>query len=80
VGVKVIKARAEFVEGHEPEIIDVGWCTMGEIVPHEYYLLVEAFAEVAMDIDSPPPTRDEFRAICDEHDSVEDIVAALEAL
>lgn len=83
VGVKVIKARAEFVEDHEPDIIgpvEGHWCTVGEIVPHEYYLLVEAFAEVTMDIDTPPPTRDEFRAICDDHDSVEDIVAALEAL
>ncbi|MBW2262504.1 MAG: hypothetical protein JRG91_11070 [Deltaproteobacteria bacterium] len=82
VGVKVIKAHAEFVEGREPDVLGTvgeSWCTIGEIVPHEYYLLVEAFAEIAMPMDAPPPTRDEFRAICDAHDNVEDIVTALEA-
>jgi hypothetical protein len=26
----------------------------------------------------PPPTREEFRAICDQYDNAEDIVSALE--
>jgi hypothetical protein len=83
VGVKVIKAHAEFVEGHEPDVLGpVGesWCSVGEIVGHDYYMLVEAFAEVAIPSDSAPPTRAELRAICDEHESVRDIVSALEAL
>jgi hypothetical protein len=56
------------------------FCELGTFVPHGYYMLVEAFAEVAISSDTPPPTREEFRAICDEHESVEDIVAALETL
>lgn len=83
VGVKVIKAHTEFVEGYEPDVIGpVGdsWCTVGEFVGHDYYMLVEAFAEVAISSDSAPPTREEFRAVCDEHESVSGIVTALEAL
>jgi len=82
VGVKVIKASAEFYPGREPEVqgTPIGWCTIGEFVPHSYYMLVEAFAEVAIPSTTPPPTRDELRAICDAHDNVDDIVSALEAL
>lgn len=81
-GVRAIKARAEFVEGYEPR--DVGpapgsSCEVGDFVPMEYYLVVEAFAEVRIPFTTPPPTRDEFRAICDAYDTVEEIVAALEA-
>lgn len=81
-GVRAIKARAEFVEGYEPRDVRPvdGDCEAGDIVPMEYYLVVEAFAEVRIPSTTPPPTRDEFRAICDAYDTVEEIVAALEAL
>ncbi|MBN1770594.1 MAG: hypothetical protein JXB32_04975 [Deltaproteobacteria bacterium] len=82
-GVRVVKARAEFVEGYEPkDVMSAGdtYCEVAEIVPMEYYLVIESFAEVRIPYTTPPPTRDEFRAICDAHDTVEEIVAALEAL
>lgn len=80
-GVRALKARAEFVEGHGPrDVRPLGYCEAGDLVPMEYYLVVEAFAEVRIPYTTPPPTRDEFRAICDAHDTVEEIVAALEAL
>ena len=82
-GVRAIKARAEFVEGHGPRDVQPApgsYCEVGEIVPMEYYLVIESFAEVRIPYTTPPPTRDEFRAICDAHDTLEEIVAALEAL
>ncbi|MBW2261166.1 MAG: hypothetical protein JRG91_04265 [Deltaproteobacteria bacterium] len=79
LGVKVIKARAEFVDGWGPRDIS-GWCELRDILPHSYYLVVEQFAEVRIREDVAPPTREEFRQICDAHESTEDIVAALEAL
>jgi hypothetical protein len=82
-GVRVIKARAEFVEGYEPRDVVSGPasdCEVDRIVPMEYYLVIEAFAEVRIPYTTPPPTREEFRALCDAYDTVAEIVTALEAL
>ncbi len=81
IGVKAIKAKAEFVEGFEPRDIESdGYCWTGEFAPREYFLLTEAFAEVRLPSSAPPPTRDELREICDKNDSVDEIVSALEDL
>ncbi len=81
LGVKVIRISAEFVEDFEPEIISTGnlehYCEVVGMEEHHYYLLVEQMEEVRFS--GPPPTRDEFRVICDQHDKAEDIVAALQA-
>lgn len=74
VGVKVFRVRAEFYPGYEPEIVD-GWCTVKEFVPFEPYLLMEQMVEVKRI--GPPLTRDELRDVCDAHDTVEAITAAL---
>ncbi len=74
-GVGAIQIRAEFVEGFEPEVVHSG-CPVEEIIPRDYFLLVERMEEVRFA--GPPPTRDEFRAVCDRHDNVEDIIADLE--
>ncbi len=79
LGVKAVRARAEFVEGREPEIVSSGHCTVRGFDPHDYWLLVEAFAQVELPLSTPPPTRDELRAVCDASDTVEEIVAALES-
>jgi hypothetical protein len=55
-------------------------CTVGAFVPHTYYLLMEQMQEVRIPEDVPPPTRDELRQICDEHESAEAIVEALAGL
>jgi len=78
IGVKVLKSNVEFVKGSEPRDI-VSACWTKEIKDHNYYLLAEQFAEITLPGDVPPPTRDEFRAACDEHDNAKDIEAALSA-
>lgn len=76
LGVKVVKASAEWVKEYEPEIQNPEM--IKEMKPHKYYLLIEASAEVRRPIDDPPLTRDQFRAICDKYDSVDELVKALE--
>lgn len=78
LGVKAVKAKAEFVEGYEPRDIASEHCWTGQFASREYFLLVEAFAEVRLPSSASPPTRDELREICDEHDSALEIVSALE--
>ena len=78
VGVQVVKARAEFVAGHEPLVTPTD-CWTGKMVPHTYVLLSEVSVEVSLPATQPPPTRDELRAICDAHVSKDDILKALES-
>ncbi len=85
-GVKVLKISANFVEGFEPQVLgatsEEGWgdCAVGDIVPHEYYLLMEQMQEVRIPDTTPPPTRKKFRQICDEHQTAEAIITTLEGL
>ena len=76
LGVKAIRVYTEFVEGYEPEVADEGICIVKDIIPHDYVMLVEHMEEVRFS--GPPPTREEFRAICDRYDNAADIVSALE--
>jgi hypothetical protein len=76
LGITAVKARAEFVEGFEPR--DISGCWTGEIVPHDYYLMAEVSAEVRLPLDAKPPTRDELRRICDQYDTVDEMVEAIE--
>jgi hypothetical protein len=78
IGVKAVKARAEFVPGHEPEVVPTP-CWTGNFVRHDYTFLVEETAEVRLPAASPPPTRSELRALCDAHATKAAIVTALEA-
>jgi hypothetical protein len=78
VGVKPLVTRAEFVAGHEP-IVTPTSCWTGKLVPHRYLLLVEETAEIQLPLSAPPPTRDEFRAVCDAHATKDAIVQALGA-
>lgn len=78
LGVEVVAAKAEYVEGFEPEVISGGdFCDVTGVEPHQYLFLVERMEEVRFA--GPPPTRDEFRGICNQHDSAEDIIEALES-
>jgi hypothetical protein len=76
LGIKAVKARAEFAAGYEPR--DISGCWTGEFVPHDYYLMGEVSAEVRLPLDTKPPTREELRRICDRYDNVTDIVNALQ--
>ncbi len=76
LGIKAVKARAEFVEGYEPR--NISGCWSGEIVPHDYYLMAEVSAEVRLPLDAKPPTRDELRLTCDQYETVDEMVEAIE--
>ena len=78
IGVKTLKARAEFVPGHEPEVVPTS-CWTGKFDRHDYTFLVEETAEVRLPTARPPPTRSELRAVCDAHATKAAIVTALEA-
>ncbi len=80
IGVKPLISRAEFVAGHEPEVVSGSGCWTGKLVPADYTLLGEETAEVQLRSNLPPPTRDELRALCDMYQTKDEIIAALEAL
>lgn len=80
VGVKVLHLRASFPESHQPEIVGAqpfcmhkGWATF------EPHMLVEQTIQVRRRFDLPPLTREEFRALCDQHDTADAIAAAFES-
>ena len=56
------------------------WCTVAEFVPYEPYILMGRQVEVRISSAIAPPTREEFRALCDANGTEEAIVQALEAL
>ena len=78
IGVKPLQISAEFVAGYEPQVVDSNGCVVKEMVPHRYDLLVEDTVEIS-GTNTPPPTREELRRICDEKVSHDAIVAALRA-
>jgi len=81
IGVKAVQVEASWVAGYEPEVVDAGWCDFDGYADRSYALLVEDQVEVRLRADAAPPTRDELRALCDQHDGDRDaIVSALEAL
>lgn len=77
VGVGALHIEASFYPGREPKVAS-GGCPLGNWVAHSPYLLVGKQVEITLPKSRPPPTRGEFRAICDAHRNVADIVAALE--
>lgn len=78
LGVEVVAAKAEYVKGFEPEVIPGNaFCDVTSVVPRHYLFLVERMEEIRFA--GPPPTRDEFRSICNQHDNAEDIIKALES-
>jgi hypothetical protein len=81
VGVKVLRMHASFPQSRRPEVVsvDTPYCIHRGWVQYEPYMLVEATVEVKRPRSLPPLTRDEFRALCDEHDEVEAIARALES-
>jgi hypothetical protein len=93
LGTRVIEAGTEFYKGYEPKVVPISYedipstwgdeiwtCEVKDIISHNYYLLVDTFAEVRLPSEIPPPTRDELRAILDQYDNAKDMVNALESL
>jgi hypothetical protein len=78
IGVKVLHLQASFPESTRPEVlrsapyscVQTGWKTF------EPYLLVDQTIQVRRRADLPPLDREEFRALCDAHDTAEAIAAA----
>lgn len=79
IGVKVRQIRAEFVAGHEPDIVDGRCCSTGKFVPRDYMLVTEESVEVRRPAAAKPLTRDEFRALCDANKTKDAIIQALQA-
>ena len=83
IGVRVIRAKTEFHEDFQPEIVSVKGneehvnCEFREFIQHDYYLLIERTAEFSVDIDKPILNRETFRSICDEGSTEEEILEAL---
>jgi hypothetical protein len=81
VGVQVLHLHASFPESRRPEVksavppgcAQTGWKTF------EPYLLVEKTVQVRRPAHLPPLTREEFRALCDEHETPEAIANAFAA-
>ncbi len=81
VGVKVLHLQASFPESRRPEVlgqtpyscVQTGWKSF------EPYLLVEQTIQVRRRANLPPLTREEFRALCDEHQTAEAIADAFAA-
>jgi hypothetical protein len=80
VGVKVLHLHASFPDSHRPEVVGaVPYCIQKGWAPFEPYLLVEQTIQTRRRLDRPPLTREEFRALCNEHDSADAIAAAFES-
>jgi hypothetical protein len=80
VGVKVLRLHASYPETHRPEVVSASpGCVQKGWAPFEPHLLVEQTIQVHRRLDKPPLTRDEFRALCDQHDTVDAIVEAFAA-
>jgi len=79
IGVRALKIRAEFVPGHEPEVVDCEGCEVEGFVPTEPYLFVGKQVEVRIRTAAAAMTRAEFRALCDAHRTTAAIVEALES-
>ncbi|MCK5800565.1 MAG: hypothetical protein KAI47_25425, partial [Deltaproteobacteria bacterium] len=55
-------------------------CALRDFVSHDYYLLMEQMEQVRISDDVAPPTREEFRKICDEKKTQEAILDTLGSL
>jgi hypothetical protein len=81
LGVKVVKVSARYVEGHEPEVVRTeSGCRIKEVTGKSYFLLMEQMEQVKTPRSAPPPTRKEFRKLCDKHKTRDAIVDALASL
>jgi hypothetical protein len=76
IGVKVVRVDARFYQGYEPIVAPLSPdCQLRDFVPYRPYLLMEQMVEVQRT--GEPPTRDEFRSICDAHETTDEIAGAL---
>ena len=79
LGVKVVKISTRFVDKYEPKVVSSG-CKVKGMVPRDYHLLMEQMEQVRIPMNVPPPTRAEFRRICDKHKTKDAIIMALQNL
>ncbi|MEO7110262.1 MAG: hypothetical protein ABI183_07490 [Polyangiaceae bacterium] len=77
VGTKVLHMTAYYYPGHEPTLVESVGAPLGKFVNLDAYLLVGQSLVYQLPADRPPPTRDEFRALCDKGQTLADIQAAL---
>ena len=79
IGTSVVKIQASFYPGFEPKLVDTaGGCVFRSWVDTQPYLLTGQTVDVTRPLMAPPPTRDEFRALCDHAKTRDAIIRALE--
>jgi len=84
IGVRVIRAKTEFHEDFQPEIVSVKGneeyveCKFRDFVQHDYYLLIERTAEFTTALDKPILNREIFREICDKGSTEAEILEEIE--
>lgn len=77
VGVKVLHLHASFPDSHRPEVASASpGCVQKGWKDFEPHLLVEQTVQMRRRADLPPLTREEFRALCDEHATADAIATA----
>jgi hypothetical protein len=78
VGVKVLHLEASFPDSRRPEVLSATpyGCVQAGWKMFEPYLLIEQTIQVRRRADRPPLTREEFRALCDTHETAEAIAEA----
>ncbi len=79
VGVKLLRMHASYPKGYEPKVVTTDYCEIRDVLPFEPYLLVEQSLDFTRSDKDPPPTRDEFRALCDGHETLDELREALGA-
>ncbi len=80
VGVRAIQVRAKFYEGHEPTVLSATTpCVFRSFVDRTSVAFVGKTLELALPADRPPPTRAEFRAICDRAKNADEVLSLLGA-
>jgi hypothetical protein len=78
VGVRAIEVEARFYPDHEPQVLSPGaYCVFRSFVSRRSVAFIGKTIELSLPASTPPPTRDEFRAICDRSRTAADVVAAL---
>lgn len=80
VGIKVLHLHASFPDSHRPEVVSASpYCVQKGWAAYEPHLLVDQTVQMRRRADLPPLSREEFRALCDQHADADAIAAAFES-
>jgi hypothetical protein len=78
IGTSVVKTQARFYPAFEPRLVNTGACVFRSWVDTQPFLLTGQTVDITRPLKAPPPTRAEFRSLCDRAKTRDAIVHALE--